>query len=64
MSICAVVNIIDNIVINKIVAEPTEPSQDGTYLIPCDNVMCDIGWIWNGVEFIDPNPPAQVEEVI
>lgn len=58
MSNCAVVEITDNVVINKIVAEPTDTPPDGTYLVLIpDGVMCDIGWIWNGSEFIDPNPP-------
>lgn len=59
MSNCAVVRLSDNVVINKIVAEPTDLAPDGTQLILiADGVMCDIGWIWNGTDFVDPNSPA------
>lgn len=61
MSTCAVVSSLDNIVINKIVAEPTDLAPDGTYLVLIPNgVMCDIGWYWNGTEFIEPN--SQLEQ--
>lgn len=57
MSNCAVIDLETNIVINKIVAEPIDLAPDGTYLILiADGVICDIGWIWNGLEFINPNP--------
>lgn len=57
MSNCAVVRSSDNVVENKIVAEPTDLAPVGTYLVLIpDGVMCDIGWIWNGTDFIDPNP--------
>lgn len=63
MANLAVVRIDDNIVINMIVAEPSDPAYEGTYFVEIlDGVMCDIGWLWNGSVFIDPNPPA--EEVI
>lgn len=58
MSNCAVVRNTDNIVVNKIVAEPTDLPPDGTYLVLIeDGVACDIGWVWNGVVFVDPNAP-------
>jgi hypothetical protein len=56
MSVCAVIQKSNNVVINKIVAEPTDAAPDNTYLILCDTILCDIGWIWNGTEFINPNP--------
>lgn len=63
MANIAVVQISDNVVINKIVAEPTAPAYDGTYFVEIlDGVMCDMGWIWDGSVFINPNPP--VEEFI
>lgn len=56
-------NTID-VVVNKIVAEPTDPAYDGTYFVEIpDGVMCDIGWIWDGVTFSDPTPPAQPEPI-
>lgn len=56
MSNCAVIQISDNVVINKIVAEPTDLAPDNTYLIQYDGLNCDVGWVWNGVEFVNPNP--------
>ena len=43
-----------------IIAEPTDPSPEGCELIlvPPD-MPCGIGWVWNGTNFIDPNPPTQ-----
>lgn len=59
MSNCAVVQSSDNVVINKIVAELTDLSPEGTYLVLIsDGVMCDMGWTWNGTEFVNPNPPV------
>lgn len=60
MSVCAVVRIEDNKVENIIVAEPTYLPPNNTYLVICDDNLCDIGWIWNGIEFINPN--LNVEE--
>jgi hypothetical protein len=58
MANCAVVRDTDNIVVNKIVANPDNLPPEGTYLVLIqDGVMCDIGWLWDGVTFIDPNPP-------
>lgn len=64
MTVCAVVQISDNIVVNKIVAEPTDLAPNDTYLVVIpDGVMCDMGWTWNKTEFVNPNPPP-VEEPI
>ena len=52
----AVINISDNIVINKIVADLNYIAPDNTYLIQYDDILCDIGWIWDGTQFINPNP--------
>lgn len=61
MSNCAVVRLTDNIVINKIVADPADLAPDGTQLILIpEGVMCDMGWIWNGTDFINPNPPVDL----
>jgi len=68
MTICAVIqsyvvpnNTID-VVINKIVAEPTEQAPEGTYLVEVpDGVMCDIGWVWDGQNFTDPTPAPTPE---
>lgn len=56
MATCAVVRTEDNVVVNKIVAEPTNLAPDGTYLVLIpDGVMCDMGWVWNGTEFVNGN---------
>lgn len=57
---CAVVRTEDNVVDNKIVAEPTDLAPLNTHLVLIpDGMPCDIGWVWNGAEFVDPNPPAE-----
>ncbi len=63
MATCAVVQLSDGVVINKIVAEPTDLPPMDCQLILIDEVMCDIGWTWNGVEFINPNP-LEVSDVM
>lgn len=63
MANCAVVQVSDGLVINKIVSEPTDLAPDGCQLILIDEVVCDIGWVWNGVEFTNPNPSTS-EEVV
>ena len=55
MANCAVVQLIDNVVVNKIVAEPTDLAPDGCYLVLIpDEVPCDMGWTWDGTNFIEP----------
>ena len=54
MTICAVVRASDNVAINKIVADPTDPAPDGCFLIDVTNMWMDIGWIWNGSVFVEP----------
>ena len=55
MSKCAVC--VDNIVVNIIMAEPTDasPVENGV-LISIDGIDCDIGWVYTGTGFINPNP--------
>ena len=56
----AVVRTEDNVVVNIIVAPPTEPAQEGCYLVDVsDGKPCDIGWVWNGTSFYDPDPKPQ-----
>jgi len=52
MAICAVVQITDGLVVNKIVAEVTDIAPDGCNLIAIDEINCDIGWVWDGISFI------------
>jgi len=48
---CAVVNA-DNVVVNIIVALPTDTPPAGCTLTPL--YTCDIGWVWNGTNFNAP----------
>ena len=57
----------DNVVINVILAEVTDPAYPNTYFIEIqDGVWCDIGAIWNGTDFTNPNSPPQevIDETI
>lgn len=58
----AVCNLSDNVVINLIMADPSvDIAPDNCYLIEIlDGVICDIGWIWDGTQFINPNPVVEV----
>ncbi len=29
---------------------------EGALMVNVQNIFCDIGWVWNGSEFINPNP--------
>lgn len=57
MANCAVVQLSDGVVINKIVAEPTDLPPMGCQLVLIDDVMCDIGWVWDGAAFIPAEAP-------
>lgn len=60
---CAVCQLTDGLVVNIIVAVPSDPAQGGCQLVEIMNGQpCDIGWTWDGTEFVNPNPP--VPEVI
>jgi hypothetical protein len=64
MTICAVCQLLNGLVINIIVAEPTDPCPyPDCELIETPDVNgvdAQIGWYWNGTDFIDPNPPIEV----
>ena len=64
---CAVCQLSDGLVINIIVAEPTDPCPyEDCQLIATpdvDGVDAQIGWYWNGTNFIDPNPPEVLPEI-
>lgn len=51
MTTCAVVDS-NNIVINLIVAEPTDTPPEGCILVGLPT--CDIGYVWTGSTFIPP----------
>ena len=52
---CAVCQITDGLVVNIIVALPSDPAQDGCQLIEVmSGQFCDIGGYWDGVVFFPP----------
>ena len=62
---CAVVQMVDGLVVNIIMAQPGDEPPVGCELIEIMNGQpCDIGWYWDGTNFIDPNPPPQDEAAI
>ena len=66
MTTFAVCQLSDGLVINIIIAEPTYPCPyPDCQLIESPDVdgnNAQIGWYWNGTDFIDPNPPTEVVE--
>ena len=55
---CAVINATGDVV-NIIMAEPTDLAPQGCVLVGVDDgVFCDIGWSWDGSNFVDPNSPV------
>lgn len=52
MTTCAVIDS-NNVVINLIVAEPTDPAPEGCTLVEIP--ICDIGYIWDGQKFKPPH---------
>jgi len=52
---CAVCQLSDGLVINIIMAAPSDPPQIDCQLVEVMNEQgCDIGWAWDGVAFIAP----------
>ena len=52
---CAVCQLSDGLVINIIIADPSDSPPDGTQLVEVMNEQpCDIGWFWTGTEFTPP----------
>lgn len=65
MTTCAVCQLSDGLVINVIVAELNDPCAEGCQLIvtPTETgSYANIGFTWNGVQFIDPNPQEIIVE--
>lgn len=55
MTICAVCQLSDGLIINLIVAEPTDPAPiDCQLIVSPDNFgnYAQIGGIWNGTQFL------------
>lgn len=56
---CAVVQLSDGLVVNIIIAQPSIEPPIGCELIEImAGQPCNIGWYWNGAEFVDPYPPS------
>lgn len=52
---CAVVRLSDGLVLNIIVASPSDLAPDNCELIEViSGQICDIGWYWTGTEFTPP----------
>lgn len=66
MTTSAVCQLSDGLVINIIIAEPTDPCPyPDCQLIETPDVdgnNAQIGCTWDGTNFIDPNPPTEVVE--
>ena len=66
MTTCAVCQLSDGFVINIIVAEPNQPCpQEGCQLIttPTESgSYANIGFTWDGTQFVDPNPQEIIVE--
>lgn len=55
---CAVVNDSTMVVENIIIASPEDPAPLGCFLVAlAEDQPCDIGWMYDGTGFYDPNPP-------
>jgi hypothetical protein len=59
----AVVRDEDEVVVNIIVAEVSDPCQDGCYHVDVDNTPCGIGWKFDPVviDFLPPPEPEPTE---
>jgi len=54
---CAVCRLSDGLVVNTIIANPSDTAPDECQLVEImTGQPCDIGWTWDGVTF---NPPAE-----
>lgn len=61
MTICAVIRTQDNLVINTIVADPTDLAPNDCYLVEMtDANWGGPGWTWDGTQFIPPADPGGV----
>jgi hypothetical protein len=57
MTVCAVCRLADGLVINLIIAEPTDEPPYGCQLIEVpEGTPCDLSWTWDGTQFIDSSP--------
>lgn len=52
MSVCLVIDNATQLVVNRVVAEPDATPPEGCYLVEQVDMSIDIGWIWDGVNFV------------
>lgn len=56
---CAVCQLSDGLVVNMIIALPSDPAPEGCQLVEVINDQpCDMGWFWTGSEFVLPPEEA------
>lgn len=54
---CAVCQLSDGLVVNIIVAAPSDLAPDGCQLVEVMNEqLCDIGWFYDGMGFVNTTP--------
>lgn len=57
---CAVCRLDDGLVVNIIIAHPSELAPDGCQLVEIMNEQfCNTGWYYDNLTFIDPNPTVE-----
>ena len=57
---------VNNYVTNIIIAEDLETAEEATESTCVEYTSEDsvsIGWLWDGVSFVNPNPPVEEEPV-
>ena len=62
---CAVCQLSDGLVVNIIVAALSDLAPDGCKLVEIMNEqVCDIGWYYDGVNFVEPDANVSNDEVV
>ena len=58
---CAVCELSNGLVTNIIMADPNvDPAPEGCQLIAiADDQTCDIGWTWDGTQFVPPSDQGE-----
>ena len=55
---CAVCRLSDGLVMNTIIALPSDPAPDGCQLVEImTGQACNIGWVWDSNTFVEPSMP-------
>lgn len=62
---CALIENTTSNVVNVIIADPSvDPAPEGHTIIGIpDDSPVSIGWVYDGTDFVDPNPPVVEEPV-